>query len=209
MPLLLQSKLLRVLQEQNVERVGSNKSVKLDVRVLSASNSDLGSMVMRDLFREDLYYRLNVIPLHLPALRERPHDIMPMIFHFLEKQCRLMGRLQMTISKDALEILEKYAWPGNVRELENLTERLTALTESDCIRAVDLPSEMSRQSGAFGEIPGNVTLQGIDMPLLVSGLERKLITQALELSGGTRAAAARLLNINRTTLVEKMKRLEL
>lgn len=209
MPLLLQSKLLRVLQEQTVERVGSNKPVKLDVRVLSASNSDLAAMVKRDLFREDLYYRLNVIPLHLPALRERPQDIMPMILHFLEKQCRLMGRSLMTISKDALEMLEQYAWPGNVRELENMTERLTALTESDTIRAVDLPTEMSRQSGVAGDFSGTVTSKGVDMLALVAGLERTLITQALEISGGTRASAARLLNINRTTLVEKMKRLDL
>jgi DNA-binding NtrC family response regulator len=209
MPLLLQSKLLRVLQEQSVDRVGSNKSVKLDVRVLSASNSDLAVMVKRDLFREDLYYRLNVIPLHLPALRERPQDIMPMIVHFLEKQCRLMGRSLMTISKDALEMLEQYAWPGNVRELENMTERLTALTVSDTIRAVDLPSEMSRQTGVSGDFSGTVTSKGVDMPFLIAGFERKLISQALEISGGTRASAAKLLNINRTTLVEKMKRLEL
>ena len=209
MPLLLQTKLLRVLQEQNVERVGSNKSVKLDVRVISATNIDLETMVKRGEFREDLYYRLNVIPLHLPALRERPQDIMPMISHFLEKQCRLVGRPLMTISKHALEELEHYSWPGNVRELENLTERLAALTESDSIQADDLPSEMSRQGSVSNDFYRDLTSQGIDMPCVIAEFERKLIVQALEVSGGIKAAAAKLLSINRTTLVEKMKRLGL
>lgn len=209
MPLILQSKLLRVLQEQTVERVGSNKTVKLNVRVISASNSDLVTMIKQSEFREDLYYRLNVIPLHLPSLRERTVDIMPLISHFLEKQCRLMGRRQMSINKQALEVLERYSWPGNVRELENLTERLVALAESNYIQVDDLPVEMREASTRRNDTYWAVTSQGTDMPSAVADIERSMIAQALALSEGVKANAARLLCINRTTLVEKMKRLGL
>ena len=207
MPLHLQTKLLRVLQEQEVERVGSNKSIKLDVRVLSATNTDLEQQVRRGQFRDDLYYRLNVIPLHLPPLRERKQDIMALAAVFLEKCYRLMGRSPMTISRRALEALEQYAWPGNVRELENLVERLVALTEGDVIHVEDLPAEMCGQGIVSGDICLELTEQGLDMAAAIAGIERKLITQALMLTGGVKARAAALLGVNRTTLVEKMKRM--
>ena len=207
MPLHLQTKLLRVLQEQEVERVGSNKSIKLDVRVLSATNTDLEQQVRRGQFRDDLYYRLNVIPLHLPPLRERKQDIMALAAVFLEKCYRLMGRSPMTISRRALEALEQYAWPGNVRELENLVERLVALTEGDVIHVEDLPAEMCGQGIVSGDICLELTEQGLDMAAAIAGIERKLITQALMLAGGVKARAAALLGVNRTTLVEKMKRM--
>src|ERR1039457_4062041 len=133
MPQQLQTKLLRVLQEQEVERVGSNTSIKLDVRVISATNLDLEQQVRQGNFRDDLFYRLNVIPLHLQSLRDRKQDIRALVGRFLEKYCRLMGRPLMTISKRALETLEQHNWPGNVRELENLVERLVALTDGDII----------------------------------------------------------------------------
>lgn len=207
MPLHLQTKLLRVLQEQEVERVGSNKSVKLDVRVLSATNSDLELLIRQGQFREDLYYRLNVIPLHLPPLRERKQDIMALVAVFLEKCYRLMGRSQMTISRRALEALEQYSWPGNVRELENLVERLVALTEGDIINIDDLPGEMCAQGIVAGDISLELTEQGMDMVAAIVEIERRLITQALVLAGGVKARAALLLGINRTTLVEKMRRM--
>lgn len=207
MPLHLQTKLLRVLQEQEVERVGSNKPVKLDVRVLSATNVDLEQQVRQGQFREDLYYRLNVIPLQLPPLRERKQDIMALVSVFLEKCYRLMGRSPMTISRRALEALEQYAWPGNVRELENLVERLVALTEGDVIQIEDLPLEMSGQGIALGGLCLELTEQGMDMVAAITDIERNLITQAMALSGGVKARAAALLGINRTTLVEKMKRM--
>jgi DNA-binding NtrC family response regulator len=208
MPQHLQSKLLRVLQDQEVERVGSNKPLKLDVRVLSATNCDLDQLVRLGQFREDLFYRLNVIPLHLPPLRERRHDIMALVGVFLEKFCLLMGRSTMTISRRALEALEQYAWPGNVRELENLVERLVALTEGDVIQVEDLPAEMSVQGGAAGDgFCLELTESGMDLVAAISGIERALITRALELSGGVKSRAAVLLGINRTTLVEKMRRM--
>jgi len=209
MPQLLQTKLLRVLQEQEVERVGSNKSIKLDVRVISATNLDLQQQVQLGSFREDLFYRLNVIPLHLPPLRERKQDIMALVWKFLEKYCQLMGRHQMTISKQALERLELYAWPGNVRELENLVERLVALTESDVINTEDLPSSMSATQGNQSPSRLKVTSSGIDMVNTIAAIESDLIDQALALGNGVKARAAQLLGINRTTLVEKMKRLKL
>lgn len=209
MPLHLQTKLLRVLQEQEVERVGSNTSVKLDVRIISATNLDLEHQVRQGNFRDDLYYRLNVIPLHLPPLRERQQDIMALVGSFLEKYCRLMGRSAMTISRQALEMLEQHAWPGNVRELENLVERLVALTEGDVIHAEDLPVGMCGQGSLSSVVSLDLTEQGMDMVEAIAGLERKLISQALELSAGVKARAAVLLGINRTTLVEKMKRLKL
>lgn len=209
MPQHLQTKILRVLQEQEVERVGSNKPVKLDVRVISATNLDLEQHVRQGNFREDLFYRLNVIPLHLPPLRERKQDIMALVGHFLEKCCRMMGRAHMTISKQALEALEEHPWPGNVRELENLVERLVALTEGDVIRFEDLPSGMCGRDLRSGDVSLELTERGIDMPAAITEIERRLVVQALALSGGVKARAAALLGINRTTLVEKLKRLKM
>ena len=209
LPLHLQAKLLRVLQEHEVERLGSNKTVKLHVRVISASNADLESMVKRGEFREDLYYRLNVIPLHLPPLRERQQDIMHLTAFFLEKQCRLMGRPLCTISKQAFEVLEQYSWPGNVRELENLIERMIALTDSTIITLDDVPAKI------VGEKPDGESLyvampsSGGDLVATISRIEKSLISQALESAGGVKAKAAAFLGINRTTLVEKIKRLKI
>jgi two-component system, NtrC family, response regulator AtoC len=207
MPMHLQSKLLRVLQEQEVERVGSTKPVKIDVRIVSATNVDLDELVRNGGFREDLYYRLNVIPLHLPPLRERREDILPLVSHFLDKFSHLMGRPVMNIAKPALEALERYRWPGNVRELENMVERLVALTEGDSIHLEDLPAEIAGQGGETRGLCLELSPDGIDMPLAIAELERKLISKAMEIGAGVKTKAAELLGLNRTTLVEKMKRL--
>jgi transcriptional regulator with GAF, ATPase, and Fis domain len=209
MPQHLQTKLLRVLQEQELERVGSNTSVKLDVRVISATNLDLEQQVRQGLFRDDLYYRLNVIPLHLPPLRDRRQDILSLVGAFLDKYCRLMERPLLTISRRALDALEQHSWPGNVRELENLVERLVALTEGDVIQLEDLPAGMSEQKALSGDISLELTESGVELVEVVAEIERNLISQALKLSGGVKAQAAQLLGINRTTLVEKMKRLKI
>jgi len=209
MPQHLQTKLLRVIQEQELERVGSNKPVKLDVRIISATNLDLEQQVRQNKFREDLFYRLNVIPLHLPPLRERRDDIMPLVEHFLAKCCRVMSRSPMTISKTALEALEEYAWPGNVRELENMVERLSALTEGNVIRHEDLPPGIGGQRRTSGDPCIELTDQGIDMVESLATIEKSLIVRALDMAGGVKAKAASLLGINRTTLVEKMKRLNM
>jgi two-component system response regulator AtoC len=208
MPLHLQTKLLRVLQEQEIERVGSNKPVKLHVRVISATNLDLESRVKLGEFREDLFYRLNVIPLHLPPLRERKQDIMPLVLHFLEKQGRLMGRPNMTVNKQALEAMEQYSWPGNVRELENLVERMIALTDGSIITMDDIPAAIAGEK-AYGAADFAFSADGIDMVAALTELERTLIVHALEYANGVKARAASLLGINRTTLVEKIKRLKM
>jgi DNA-binding NtrC family response regulator len=192
-----------------VERVGSTKPIKLDVRVISATNVDLEEQVRQGSFREDLYYRLNVIPLQLPPLRERREDLLPLVSHFLDKFCHLMGRPLMTLSKPALDALERYRWPGNVRELENVVERLVALTEQDAIRPDDLPAEITEASGRLKGVCLELSPDGIDMPTAIEELERKMISKALQMSGGVKAKAANLLGLNRTTLVEKMKRLEI
>lgn len=209
LPLHLQVKLLRVLQEHEVERVGSNKTVKLHVRVISATNSDLENMVKRGEFREDLYYRLNVIPLHLPPLRERQQDIIYLTAYFLEKQCRLMGRAPCSISKKALEALEQYSWPGNVRELENLVERMIVLTDAAVITVDDVPAKIIGETDSVEALSVTMPSQGVDLVATVSRIEQSLISQALDSAGGVKAKAAALLGINRTTLVEKIKRLKM
>jgi transcriptional regulator with PAS, ATPase and Fis domain len=139
----LQSKLLRVLQEREFERVGGNEVLKTDVRVVAATNRNLKEMVERDEFREDLYYRLNVVPIVLPSLRERKDDIPLLVEHFLEKLCRKLGKKEKTITKRAMGYLYNYDWPGNVRELENIIERMINLSDSDVIDIWDLPSHVT------------------------------------------------------------------
>jgi DNA-binding NtrC family response regulator len=205
LPMHLQTKLLRVLQEQELERVGSNKQIKLDVRVVSATNVNLEEEVARGNFREDLFYRLNVIPIVIPPLRERIEDILPLTKHFLEKNCRSMQRPIMHIDKEALEALEAYPWNGNVRELENIIERIVALTEGDLITLRDLPANIVKNY--VEGTPTSVTPAGIDMVAAINEIEKRMIGEALQLAGGVKARAAVMLNINRTTLVEKMRRL--
>ena len=205
LPMHLQTKLLRVLQEQEVERVGSNKQIKLDVRVISATNVNLEEEARRGNFREDLFYRLNVIPVVIPPLRERIEDILPLTRHFLQKNCRAMQRPIMQLDKEALEALEAYPWNGNVRELENIIERIVALTEGDVITLRDLPANIAK--GYKEGTSTSVTPAGIDMVQTISEIEKKMINEALQLAGGVKARAAVMLSINRTTLVEKMRRL--
>ncbi len=201
MAMQLQTKLLRVLQEQEVERVGSTRPVKIDVRIVAATNLNLAEEVKKGTFREDLFYRLNVIPLPLPPLRERVEDLLPLAKHFLAKFCKEMHRRPMTLAKDGLEALESYQWPGNVRELENLMERVAALTEGDTITLQDLPPNIREESLS------RVTEKGVDLVKTLAEIERSMINDALALSDGVKARAAALLNLNRTTLVEKMRRL--
>jgi two-component system response regulator AtoC len=207
LPMHLQIKLLRVLQEQEVERIGSNRPIKLDVRVISATNVNLEEEVKRGAFRDDLFYRLNVIPVTLPPLRDRVEDILPLVRHFLVKYCKEMGRPPMAIAKEALMAFEVYKWPGNVRELENAVERTVALTEEDQITLSDLPSNITKAYSEQEEFPSRVTSRGVDLGKALTDIERKMIGDALALSGGVKARAAVLLNLNRTTLVEKMRRL--
>jgi len=210
MPMHLQMKLLRVLQEQEVERVGGSKKTKLNVRVISATNANLEQEVKSGRFREDLFYRLNVIPIRLPPVRERREDIPLLVRHFLQQTCAEMGRPLMSVSPAAMRALEAYDWPGNVREMENIIERTIALTDGEVIEKRDLPPAVGGESDEEALLPASgpkVTEQGLDMPAAISEIERQMILQALELGGGVKARAAALLGLNRTTLVEKIKRL--
>lgn len=207
MPLHLQMKLLRVLQEQEVERVGSIRKTKLDVRVISATNSDLDERVRRAEFREDLFYRLNVIPIHLPPLRERHEDIALLARHFLRKICADMRHPICELTPDALIAMESYKWPGNVREMENVIERVVALTDGNVIDRQDLPPQIAGTLNENGLLPAlHIPEEGLDLTETMAHLERHLIQQAMERSQSIKARAASLLNINRTTLVEKIKR---
>ncbi|HKL26438.1 MAG TPA: sigma-54 dependent transcriptional regulator [Desulfuromonadales bacterium] len=210
MPVHLQMKLLRVLQEHEVERVGSSKKVSFNVRVISATNSNLDELVEKGQFREDLYYRLNVIPVPLPALRERLEDIPLLARHFLQKSCKAMQREPMNFTGEAIQALEAYDWPGNVREMENAIERAVALADGLVIDRKDLPAKISGKQGVehalhFPDIPE----AGLDLQDIIATMEKAMIGQALEKSGGVKSRAAALLRINRTTLVEKLKRLNL
>jgi DNA-binding NtrC family response regulator len=201
----LQMKLLRVLQERSFERVGDNQTIKVDVRVIAATNSALSRMVEEGTFREDLYYRLNVIPIELPPLRERRDDIPVLAKHFLDKYAP-GGNTQ--VSQSAMQALMAYSWPGNVRQLENAMERAVALGAGRReIESTDLPPELQPRSlplpSAFVELPGD----GIDLPAYLASIERDLVHRALERTRGNRNKAADLLHLKRTTLVEKLKRI--
>ncbi|MEA3223734.1 MAG: sigma-54 dependent transcriptional regulator [Thermodesulfobacteriota bacterium] len=207
----LQVKLLRVLQEREFERVGSVKSIKADIRVIAATNKDLDEEVRKGRFREDLYYRLNVIPISLPLLRERKDDIPLLIKHFLAEYGSSGPNKIEDFSKDAISVLMQYSWPGNVRELENLVERMIALCDGPVVEVADLPDKiLAGSSEVLCGIP-QVELPdgGIDLSSTVNEFERAIIIKALTKSGWIKNRAARLLHVNRTTLVEKIKKQKL
>ncbi len=204
----LQVKLLRVLQEKVVEPVGSTKSLSVDVRVVAATNKDLWEEVQAGRFREDLYYRLQVVPIELPALREREGDISLLAQHFLSQECEELNKHGMFLTKDALRALENYNWQGNVRELENLVRRLAILADGSEISVEDLPPYVleSKSECAIVETPHVIPEDGLDFNNLVNAYESQLITMALSKTNWNKKAAAKLLHLNRTTLVEKIKK---
>jgi Nif-specific regulatory protein len=211
----LQVKLLRVLQEREFERVGGVKTIRVDVRILVATNKELEKRIREGKFREDLYYRLNVIPLHLPPLRERVEDILLLVDYFVHEFSKKKGRETLTFSPDALRHLIRYEWPGNVRELENLIERLTILVTANVVTVSDLPEKFhqtadSRTDDRFSTtqvLDTEIPECGIDIYSVVGNIERNLILKALEKTGGVKNRAAKLLGLNRTTLIEKMKKM--
>lgn len=204
----LQVKLLRVLQEKFVEPVGSSRSVEVNVRVIAATNKDLREEVRAGRFREDLFYRLQVVPIELPALRKRGSDVGILAQYFLDKTCSQLGKDPIILSPAAKEIIRTYGWPGNVRELENLIERVAILTDSGVIEASDLPQYFTETGKEcfLVERPEEIPSEGIDFNRLVDDFETKLITLALSKTNGNKKAAASLLKLNRTTLVEKIKK---
>ena len=205
----LQVKLLRVLQEREFERVGGTRTIKIDVRIIAATNKDLETMVDNQQFREDLFYRLNVIPIMLPPLRERQSDIPLLAAYFIERFNAEKKRHIEGIAPEALERLCNYHWPGNVRELENVIERITILKGEGMITIHDLPERLSR-TFANGTVPNvDVPDEGLDFDTVVQSFEKQLLTKALEKTQGVKSKAAELLHMNRTTLVEKVKKLRL
>ncbi len=207
----LQVKLLRVLQERKFEPVGSTKLMSSNIRLIAATNVNLEQAVKNGTFREDLYYRLNVIPIHIPALRERKADI-PLLFHYFMELFNEGKKLKLAgITPTAIDLLVHYAWPGNIRELENLVERLAILKGGGIVDVADLPERyrgvdedqsLDAEADALAEIPAD----GLDFNNAVDAFENSLIVRALEKTGWNRNQAALLLKLNRTTLVEKIKK---
>ncbi len=208
----LQVKLLRVLQEREVTRIGSNKIIKVDVRIISASNRDLKEMVEKEEFREDLYYRLNVYPIRIPPLRDRREDIPLLANHILKTFCEREGIEEKQFSLSAINLLKNYDFPGNVRELENIVQRIAIITDS---RKIILPSDIPYELRAAAkkreeelmktpEVDGSFSLQSI-----VKNVEKKLILESLEKTGWNKKKAAELLKLKRTTLIEKIKKMNL
>ena len=189
LPLALQPKLLRALQEGKVTRVGASAELPVDVRVVAATNRDLAAEIAAGRFRQDLYYRLNVVPLALPPLRERREDIALLAEHFAARAARRHGLPQARFSTAVRKALIEYAWPGNVRELANVVERLTLLADAGEVKVEDLPAELSGR--AQGEGGFRLPAQGISW----EAHEREALRQALDLAGGNRARAARLLDL--------------
>ena len=216
MPMALQMKMLRVLQEREFERLGDNRTIKVDVRIVAATNADLLKMVKEGTFREDLYYRLNVIAVHLTPLRERPDDIPTLVQNFLRKfsdrdpgpRIPDPGPRIPTVSQEAMRRLMAHAWPGNVRQLENAIERALALLGSRTqIELADLPPDLQPVDADAVTPSLDLPEKGIDLPALIAEIEKDLIDRALTRTAQNRGAAARLLGLKRTTLVEKLKRM--
>ncbi len=210
LPLSMQVRLLRVLQTREVQALGDAKPHHVEIRVVAATNRDLVEMVQAGTFREDLYYRLNVVQVELPPLRERAEDIAPLFDLFLARNAALLDRT-IAVSPEVYAALARYAWPGNVRELENLVERMVILNRSGVLGVDELPRELlapqARDAPAAHEIK-SIVETGLDLEQTLEATKWRLIDEAMRRADGNRAEAARLLGINRTTLVEKLKRRE-
>jgi len=204
----LQVKLLRVLQEQQFERVGGTRTIGVDIRVIAATNQDLFSAVNKATFREDLYYRLNVIPINVPPLRERKSDTPLLVDFFVKKFVREKEKNVKRFTPEAMDALLQYDWPGNVRELENLVERVIILADSDEIGLDDIP-ESIRRAKRIGPFESIIPKGEVPFNRAVEEYEKQLILQALNETNGVKTKAAKLLKMNRTTLIEKMKRRKL
>jgi DNA-binding NtrC family response regulator len=202
----LQVKLLRVLQERCFEPVGGTKTVQVNVRVIAATNADLELAVEEGRFREDLFYRLNVIPIRIPPLRERRSDIPVLLSHFMQQFNRTRNRNLTGVAPEAMAMLVQYNWPGNIRELENLVERLSILKGNGMIEMHDLPERYRKVHMQSDPSKVEIPDQGVDFNTAVDNYENALIMRALEKTGWNRNQAALLLKLNRTTLVEKIKK---
>ena len=206
---MLQVKLLRVLQEKEFERIGGTKTISSDFRVVAATNRDLEQEVQAGRFREDLYYRLNVIPIEAPPLRERRQDVPLLVEHFVARFNRLRKKKIKGVSEEVMARFARYAWPGNVRELENMLERMVILAGGDTLSVADLPERLLEAGAIPVERVDELPAQGFFLNEVLADFEKRLIMQALEQTDWVKNRAAKLLNVNRTTLIEKMKRFKL
>jgi DNA-binding NtrC family response regulator len=204
----MQAKLLRVIQEREFRRLGGLENIKIDVRIVAATNTDLQTAVQAGTFRDDLYYRLNVIVIKLPPLRERPEDVPLLAEHFIRKYCSENDREMCRLDPEALKVLMDYHWPGNVRELENVMERAVVLAPGDRITADVFPKNLTAAAAAPAQ-PGGVALDGLPLKERVGNFERSLILAALDNTNWNQKKAAQMLGVNATTLSEKLKRLKI
>ena len=206
----LQSKLLRVLQDKQIQRIGSNKTVTLDVRVIAATNIDLEKEVRGNRFRSDLYFRLNVVPIHLPPLRKRKNDIPLLAQFFLETYNKHHNKKIEGFSPNALATLFTYSWPGNVRELQNLVERLVVLSRQDkLITLSNLPIELFMDGEDFTQEMGEIKDDELGLNKVKEAFEKRFILKALEKTNWNQTEAAKILKIHRNTLVKKLTRLKI
>jgi len=196
----VQVRLLRVLQEEKVKRVGDNRDLSVDARIIAATNQDLSELMQEGQFREDLYFRLNVIPIHVPPLRERREDIPKLVGYFVDKYCRISGRETKQVRQEAMDSLQRYFWPGNVRELENVIERVVVMDVGDVIRLDSLPDFVQEgkaplAKGGPVKVP-DIPSEGIRLEELMEDYEKRIILKALEISGNHRSRAAELLGLS-------------
>jgi DNA-binding NtrC family response regulator len=232
MPVSLQVKLLRVLAEREIDRIGGSKSIPINIRVIAATHRDLDEAIKEGRFREDLYYRLNIIPVHMPPLRERGSDIPLLVDFFLQQFNETRNGSSKTISPEALDLLAKYSWPGNIRELANFVERMVVLSSGSVITPRDLPERVlgdrpkpkwdplaeeeptetpsealrnAMQRSSFVSVPD----EGMNLKKAVEDFEKQLILEALEKTNWVKNKASKLLGLNRTTLVEKLKKMNI
>ena len=209
LPLAMQARLLRVLQDHQVTPVGSERAYSVDVRFLAATNRDLEAMVRDGRFRHDLFFRLNVVPIQVPPLRDRLDDVPQLAAYFLERSAARLGKA-ITLSDKAIALLQLYSWPGNVRELENLIERMAIFNRDGVVDAEDLPPTLSGETGeTVSKALWDLSEHGVDLPTAVDRFERALIGTAMRQSGNNKSKAAVLLGIGRTTLIDKIRKLGL
>lgn len=208
MPLAMQVKLLRVLQERKVERVGSTTSLDIDVRVIAATNKNLEDMIRHNTFREDLFYRLNVIPIHVPSLKDRPEDIPLLAVSLIEKISKRIKN-HTEFSECAIEALKNYTWPGNIRELANFIERIVVLYHDKKVTNVEISEEITKSKPSVNYIQSVINLDDLEqfnMKDYLTNLEKQIINLAMAKADGIVSAAAEFLNLRRTTLLEKIKK---
>jgi two-component system response regulator PilR (NtrC family) len=210
LPVILQVKLLRVVQEKTVRRIGGSEDIRVDVRIISATNQDLHDKVRRGEFREDLYFRLNVIPIHIPPLRKRREDIPLLVQYFIEKYTREFGKEVKRISAYALELLLRYPFPGNIRELENIIERSVALESSSIILPENLViAEEAKGAAASPGYPGEFPEDGVDLNRELERFEREIIRKALDKAKGSKTKAASLLGVSFPSLRHRLEKLNM